>query len=151
MSAISSSNLGKVVSLGRAFGLLHYLDHRPTHDVDAWWLEGTTSAQREQLLSLIASVLEIHGEVRIREWGDVSSVELRQGKRTTFSFQIAERSVQLEDPVPTQWTDVLLGSLDDLIASKMVALVERGAPRDFVDVHAVCEAGIATAGTCWQL
>lgn len=151
LNALSSSNLGKTVSLGGAFGLLHYLDHRPTHDVDAWWLEGANSAQRQQVLSLIVQVLERHGNVRIRQWGDVSSVELLQDDRTVFSFQVAERSVQLEDSVPTQWTDVLLDSLDDLIASKMTALVERGAPRDFIDVHAVCEAGIATASTCWQL
>lgn len=55
------------------------------------------------------------------------------------------------DSVSTQWTDVLLDSLDDLIARKMVALVERGAPRDFLGIYAVCEAGIASVRTCWQL
>ena len=65
-----------------------------------------------------------------------------------ISFQIAERSVQLEDPVPTQWTGVQLDSLNDLIASKMIALVERGAPRDFLDIFAVCEADIATPRIC---
>jgi len=48
------------------------------------------------------------------------------------------------------WTDVLLDSFPDLIASKMVALVERGAPRDFRDIYAVCEAGLTNAGECWQ-
>ena len=68
-----------------------------------------------------------------------------------INFQIAERSVQLEDPVSTQWTGVQLDSLNDLIASKMVALVERGAPRDFLDIFAVCEADIATPRACWRL
>ena len=32
----------------------------------------------------------------------------------------------------------------------MVALVERGAPRDFRDIHAVCQAGLTSAAECWQ-
>ena len=39
----------------------------------------------------------------------------------------------------------------DLIASKMVSLVELGAPRDFRDLHAFCQAGLATPQECWQL
>jgi hypothetical protein len=33
----------------------------------------------------------------------------------------------------------------------MVALVDRGAPRDFRDVYTVCQAGLATAAHCWAL
>jgi hypothetical protein len=33
----------------------------------------------------------------------------------------------------------------------MVALVERGAPRDFRDVYALCQAGLTTPLQCWQL
>ena len=33
----------------------------------------------------------------------------------------------------------------------MVALVERGAPRDLRDVYTVCTAGIVDVGGCWQL
>jgi hypothetical protein len=29
-----------------ALGLLHYLDYRPTHDVDAWWVPEATSDGR---------------------------------------------------------------------------------------------------------
>lgn len=36
-------------------------------------------------------------------------------------------------------------------ASKMVAMVERGAPRDFRDIHAICHAGLATPARCWEL
>jgi hypothetical protein len=46
--------------------------------------------------------------------------------------------------------DVLLESLPDLVASKMVALVERGAPRDFRDIYAVCDAGLTPPVECWQ-
>ena len=47
--------------------------------------------------------------------------------------------------------DFLLDSFDDLIASKMVALVERGAPRDFRDIFSLCQEGIITPARCWQL
>jgi hypothetical protein len=45
----------------------------------------------------------------------------------------------------------LVDSLQDIVASKMVALVERGAPRDFRDIYAVCQAGLVTPWECWQL
>jgi predicted nucleotidyltransferase component of viral defense system len=76
-------------------------------------------------------------------WGDVVSVELELGGKTVFSFQIAERSAQLEEPVEGVWPGGLgLDSFDELIASKMSALVERGAPRDFRDIYSVCEVGL---------
>jgi len=53
--------------------------------------------------------------------------------------------------VPAQWADVLLDSFPDLVASKMVALVERGAPRDFRDIHTLCQAGLTTPAQCWRL
>jgi hypothetical protein len=46
---------------------------------------------------------------------------------------------------------VLLDSFPDLVASKMVALVERGAPRDFRDIYALCRAGLTTPRECWDL
>ena len=69
----------------------------------------------------------------------------------TFSFQIANRSVKLEPSKPAPWTDVLLDSFSDLVASKMVALVERGAPRDFRDIYALCRADLITPAECWDL
>lgn len=57
----------------------------------------------------------------------------------------------LEPPTTLPWIDVALDRLPDLIASKMVALVERGAPREFRDLHALCQAGLATPQECWQL
>lgn len=71
--------------------------------------------------------------------------------RKVFSFQIAHRSAQLKPSRTIPWVAVKLDSLPDLVASKMVALVERGAPRDFRDIHAVCEADLLTAEECWRL
>jgi len=151
LQALAAQNLGHRISLGGAFGLLHYLDYRSTYDVDAWWNLETTSAERQQIVAVLKDVLQAHGEVRIRAWGEVVSVELVTGSRKRFSFQIAERTAQLEPSQSAAWTDVLLDSFTDLVASKMVALVERGAPRDFRDIHAVCEAGLVTPKDCWTL
>ena len=72
-------------------------------------------------------------------------------RRCIFSFQIASRSAQREPSAPAPWTNVLLDSFPDLVASKMVALVERGAPRDFRDIYALCQADLTTPRECWDL
>lgn len=74
-----------------------------------------------------------------------------EDKNKVFSFQIAHRSAQLQPSTPLPWANSLLDSFDDLIASKMVALVERGAPRDFRDIYATCRAGLTTPSQCWAL
>jgi hypothetical protein len=69
-------------------------------------------------------MLESFGKVRARARGDVVSV----------------------------WRGGLgLDSFDELMASKMSALVERGAPRDFRDIYSVCEAGLCDRAGCWKL
>ena len=151
LKALAAAGLGEKVSLGGAFGLLHYLDYRPTYDVDAWWVPTATAQERQRVIGAIAEALASVGEVHTRAWGDVVSIELLEGKRKTFSFQIAQRSAQLRPSAPLTWANSLLDSFDDLIASKMVALVERGTPRDFRDVHAVCHAGLLTPERCWEL
>lgn len=151
LTALAEAGLGGKISLGGASGLLHYLDYRPTHDVDAWWIEDATPEDRRQVIAVVEAALQPYGEVRIRAWGDVVSVELIREGKALFTFQVAERAARLQPSRPARWVDVLLDSLPDLIASKMVALVERGAPRDFRDVYALCQAGLTTPEECWAL
>ncbi len=151
LQAVAAAGLGQKISVGGALGLLHYLDYRPTHDVDAWWASGVSAADRERVLQVLRTALQESGELRLRQWGEVVSLELRVGGKTVFSFQIAERSAQLEPATTLPWTDVSLDAFPDLVASKMVALVERGAPRDFRDIHTVCRAGLVTPAECWRL
>lgn len=103
------------------------------------------------MIQIVESVLREWGEVQTRQWGEVASVELRVEGKVVFSFQIATRSAQLAPLNKVPWTDVSLDSLVDLIASKMSALVERGAPRDFRDIHALCMAHLASPSECWSL
>lgn len=150
LRAIADQDLGEKISVGGAIGLLHYWDYRSTHDVDAWWNPATTAEEREQVLSTIQETLQPRGQVQMRRWGDVVSIELVEAGRRVFSFQIANRSAQLRPPNEAPWTDVLLDSFPDLVASKMVALVERGAPRDFRDIYAICQAGLTHPTQAWQ-
>lgn len=149
--ALVSAGLAETISVGGALGLLCYLDYRPTHDVDAWWQSETTPAERSRVVATVQRTLEPLGPVRVRTWGEVVSIELLRGRKKVFSFQIAERSALLEAPGPAPWPSMLLDSFADLLANKMAALVERGAPRDFRDVYAVCQAGLTSPGECWRL
>jgi len=151
LDALVTANLAERISLGGGLGLFHYLDYRPTHDVDAWWSESLTEAQKQAVVQALKTSLSNFGSVRVRAWGDVVSVELSQGGKTVFSFQIAARTLRLEEPVLAGWIDVPLDSLADLVASKMNALVERGAPRDFLDIFTLCQAGLLSMEECWAL
>jgi hypothetical protein len=142
---------GELVSIGGAIGLSYYLEYRPTADVDAWWEAGSTE-ERAMLIGEIEGILRRFGRVRRRSWGDVESVELQQEDGTSFSFQVATRSARLREPVATPWpTGLRVDSLEDLAASKMEALISRGAPRDFRDIHALCAAGLLTVAELWEL
>lgn len=151
LEAVTRSSLGEAISIGGAFGLLHYHDYRPTHDVDAWWEPSASEEDRQRVVEVIREALETIGDVRIRKWGDVVSIELVRSARKVFSFQIAKRSARLRPSRPAPWIDVLLDSFQDLVAGKMVALVERGAPRDFRDVYNLCQAGLIGPADCWRL
>ncbi len=151
LQRLAAAGLGKAISVGGALGIQHYLDYRPTHDVDAWWTTAAGANERAEVVRLVEETLAEEGEVRMRRWGEVVSVDLRVAGKKVFSFQIADRSAQLEPTTVLPWVDVALDSLPDLIASKMVALVERGAPRDFRDIHALCEARLTSPAECWRL
>ncbi len=151
LDALVKANLAEHISLGGAFGLFHYLDYRSTHDVDAWWSDALADHQRQAVVRVLEIALSKFGRTSVRAWGDVVSVELFQGDKVVFSFQIAARSARLQEPVSANWIDVPLDSLPDLVAAKMAALIERGAPRDFLDIYSLCKAGLLSAGECWTL
>lgn len=152
LDALATSKLAPYLSLGGAFGLAHYFEYRSTHDVDAWWVEPVTSEVRRRVARVLVETLQPYGEVRTRAWGDVVSIELLQAGKVVFSFQIALRSAQLQDLLPAPWpTGMWLDTFEDLVASKMTALVERGAPRDFRDIYMLCQAQQCSIGQCWEL
>jgi hypothetical protein len=151
LDALVEADLADRISLGGAFGLFHYINYRPTHDVDAWWSEALTEKEKQAVVKVIERTLSDFGRVRVRAWGDIVSVELSEEDKTVFSFQIAARTMRLEETVLAGWINVPLDSLADLVASKMMALVERGAPRDFLDIYTLCQAGLLSIDECWTL
>lgn len=151
LKSLVDAGIADRISIGGALGLFHYLDYRLTQDVDAWWSEGLTQAEKQEVIDTLQHTLADFGAVSVKVWGDVVSIELSQANKKVFSFQIAARSARLEDPIPAGWIDVPLDSLADLVASKMVALVERGAPRDFLDIYQICQAGLLSIDDCWSL
>jgi hypothetical protein len=144
------------IVLGGHFALKHYLDYRVTHDVDAWWASQTTAEQRATALGTLREAMTAvgtrHGlELRERTWGDTESLELTGRQGVVFSFQVASRTVELDDPVPSPWPPIGIETLRDNLGAKMSALVARGAPRDFRDVYEVVRRGIASVDDCWEL
>lgn len=140
---------GEIV-LGGYFALRRYVDYRSTHDLDAWWRTGRTSAAVACIEGAMREVAERHGLAYARrEWGETLSFELSDDRRKVFSFQIAVRSVELEPPLRSEWDPLLVEGLADNVGSKMNALVQRGAPRDFLDVRELVTRGIVSVEQCW--
>jgi hypothetical protein len=138
--------------LGGYFALKHYLDYRDTGDVDAWW----RTRQDAQALAVARQVFaetaaEFGYTVRERSWGETVSLEALDGANKAFSFQVSIRSVEIGEPVPSPWGRFPIETLDDNVASKMMALVARGAPRDFVDIKELVDAGLVSVARCWEL
>lgn len=154
LESLGERGYGRKISLCGAFALAYFVPYRVTHDLDAWWEDTTTGSEQQGIIECLKQALQPFGEVTVRRWGDVVSIELIPPgeKHAKFAFQIARRAVRLEPPLTAPWPDnVYLDALPDLIASKMVALVERGAPRDFYDMHAICQQQLATPEDCWDL
>lgn len=116
LKALVKAKLADRISLGGAFGLFHYIDYRSTHDVDAWWSESLKEGEKQAVIQVLESTLSDFGNVRVRAWGDVVSVELSQEDKTVFTFQIAARTMRLENSVLAGWINVPLDSLADLVA-----------------------------------
>jgi Nucleotidyl transferase AbiEii toxin, Type IV TA system len=138
--------------LGGYFALKHYLDYRQTGDVGAWWLAREDPQALAAARAAFAQTAEELGyTVRERAWGETISLEALDGAKKAFSFQVSARSIKIEEPIRSPWGRFPIETLQDNVASKMVALVARGAPRDFVDIKKVVDAGLVSAARCWEL
>ncbi len=154
LEALSKEPLSENVILGGGIALKHYDDFRSTRDIDAWW-KGTREeeafARFHVLLDGVASARGL--TLEHRRFGTTDSLEFKDQTtaQKVFSFQISVRDVALDDPVPSAWPPILVETLVDNVGSKMNALVNRGAPRDFVDVYRVVTDGLVSSDDCWKL
>lgn len=140
------------IVLGGGVALSHYLEYRGTVDADAWWRKEANAVTRHLLQVLMEDLALKHSlKHRLRVWGDTESYELLDGNRKVFSFQISTRTHYLDAPQEASWPPLMLETLRDNVASKMTALVERGAPRDLRDIYELCTRDFATIEECWKL
>jgi hypothetical protein len=109
--------------------LAAHLGHRQSQDLD-WF----TGEHIEDPLALAKELQDRGAELHVGSVGRAALHGDVRGVRTSF----------LEYPHPTlapllAWPEVgcQLGSLDDLAAMKLLAIDQRGAKRDFIDVHAL--------------
>jgi len=148
-SLVGHSEAAEIV-IGGGVALSHYLQYRDTVDLDAWWRvepRADALAVVERAMQTIASR---HGlDYRRRSWGETESLELLQGSEKQFSFQISRRTRALDDAIPSAWQPVWIETLRDNVASKMTALVQRGAPRDFLDIYQLCTRNVTSEDDCW--
>ncbi len=153
LTRLALDALSSEIVIGGGIALKHYADFRPTQDLDAWWRERRLDGVASCIQAAIEEVSEAKQlTTKHRQWGGTDSFDLHEstGKRV-FSFQIAERDVTLDSPLSSEWPPIKLESLRDTIGSKMNALVNRGAPRDFLDIFEVVQRNLGTAEDCWHL
>ena len=140
------------IVLGGGVALSHYLEYRDTVDLDAWWKTGPTPRTVALVERCMKVLADKHGlGYRRRTWGETESLELLRGGQKLFSFQISQRTLYLDEAIPTTWKPLCIETLRDNVGSKMTALVERGAPRDLLDVYELCHRGLVAVADCWQL
>ncbi len=140
------------IILGGYFGLQHYLNYRQTHDIDAWW-RGRASVETERAIRDVMRQVAAERGARYQErrFGETLSFEIAEPDGRRMSLQIAVRDIALDAPQDSPWPPILIESLRDNLASKMNALVNRGAPRDFLDIHKAVDARLIGVEECWRL
>ncbi|MEO6913006.1 MAG: nucleotidyl transferase AbiEii/AbiGii toxin family protein [Candidatus Baltobacteraceae bacterium] len=145
---------GEII-IGGGFALAHYHEFRETHDIDGWWVSAPTQQAKAAIRDAVETTASQNGyDFRERAWGETFSYEILRKDATSgkiFSFQMATRDVHIDPPRKSLWSPVLLETLRDNIASKMNALVDRGAPRDFIDIYELISVGICSIEECWSL
>ncbi|MCW5557269.1 MAG: nucleotidyl transferase AbiEii/AbiGii toxin family protein [Verrucomicrobiae bacterium] len=142
------------IVIGGGVALQHYLLYRGTMDLDAWWSQetrDTKAASRAIHETVEALARKHHLNFSVRSFGETESFELRNGVAKVFSVQIATRTTELDEPLESEWKPVKIESLRDNLAAKMNALVNRGAPRDYLDIFTACTHGIVSPAECWKL
>ena len=139
------------LEIGGGIALWHYSPHRTTNDIDAWWLDESENA-RDAIDRTMATVAVNYGlELSHRRQPGYESWDLKKQGKAVFAFQVARKSGRVEAPAKTTWGHLKMESFPENLASKMNALVQRGAPRDILDVATVLKIGLASIRECWCL
>lgn len=138
--------------IGGGVALCHYITPRDTVDLDGWWKTDESALTIKRLEDILTGIARRKNCVfNMRRFNDVISLELFAGAQNkVYSVQIAKRDKYLEEPALSVW-NVPIETLKDNIGSKMKALINRGTPRDFLDIFKICTEGKATPEECWDI
>jgi hypothetical protein len=115
--------------LGGGTAIAAHLGHRQSYDLD-WF----TGERIEDPLVLARDLQERGAELRIESVARATLHGDVRGVRTSF---LEYRHPRLAPPVAWPEVGCEIASLDDLAAMKLLAVDQRGAKRDFVDIHAL--------------
>ena len=153
LEQLSHDPRSQSIIIGGGVALNHYIEHRTTVDFDGWWKTHEDPNALKAIQAVLEKIANRDGlTVSKRAWGDVASLELKTPDgHKLFSVQMAVRSKSLQQPIDSPWEGIKIETLHDNIASKMVALVNRSAPRDFMDIYTLCSRKAITEKECWQL
>ncbi len=119
--------------LGGGTAIAAHLGHRQSHDLD-WF----TSGQIDDPLALARELQERGAELRVEGIGRATLHGDVRGVRASF---LEYRHPRLAPPIAWHEIGCEIASLDDLAAMKLLAVDQRGAKRDFIDIHALALQG----------
>lgn len=152
LESLAGHEEAKEIVIGGGVALSHYLEYRDTVDLDAWWRDKPRPAALQFVERCMKSLAAAHGlDYRRRQWGETESLELLRGSQKQFSFQISERTLYLDEAIAAEWRPIWIETLRDNIGSKMTALVQRGAPRDLLDIYEMVHRSVVSMEDCWDL
>ncbi len=138
------------LEIGGGIALWHYSPHRSTNAIDARWLEESEGARNAIHRTMEAVAASYSLELSHRSQPGYESWDLKKHGKAVFAFQVARKSIRVE-PGKATWGHLRMESFSENLASKMNALVQRGAPRDILDVATVLKLGLASSHECWRL
>ena len=108
-----------------------YLHHRHSYDVD---LFTDAPFQYEEVIALVHEVKEKTDVTVIEEQKVHGRWEFFLHNHRDVRFEFVHYDFPALHP-RKRWRGVLIDSLDDLVANKTMAVVERHAPKDAVDIY----------------
>jgi len=151
LERLGSHAASSELEIGGGIALWHYIPHRQTNDIDAWWAQESPAAAAAIQETMMAAALEHDLSLLHRNQSAYQSWDLKKNGKTFFAFQIARKTNRVEPPGPAKWGSLRMETLPENLANKMSALAQRGAPRDILDIATVLKAGLISPQTCWEL
>lgn len=120
-----SKKMGLYLAGGTA--LAFYLNHRTSVDFDFYTQK---HFKKEEFSKILKKNLPDWSFKIIRDYDDTFEIEFKKGIRLScfyYPYQLLKKPINIDG--------VLVASLNDLAAMKLVAVSQRGKQRDFIDIY----------------